>query len=97
MRTGSVLPRVQVDAPAPRSWRTPLAVRDPGKVVLDLTVTLALGGHCLADVAALRTESGVYGRVASDPTESRLVDQASNQRYAGGVVRACARRAARSR
>ena len=55
-------------------WRKPLAVHDPGKVVLDLALTLALGGDCLADIALLRAESGVYGRVASDPTVSRTVD-----------------------
>ena len=49
-------------------WRRPNAVHDPAKVVCDLAVTLALGGDCLADVALLRAEPGVYGRVASDPT-----------------------------
>ena len=55
-------------------WRRPLAVHDPGKVVLDLVVTLALGGDCLADLAVLRAEPGVYGPVTSDPTLSRLID-----------------------
>lgn len=54
-------------------WRRPGAVHDPAKVVLDLAVTLALGGDCLADVALLRAEPGVYGRVASDPTVSRTI------------------------
>ena len=54
-------------------WRKPLAVHDPAKVVLDLAVTLALGGDCLADVALLRAEPGVYGPVASDPTVSRTI------------------------
>src|SRR3954452_9955419 len=54
-------------------WRKPLAVHDPGKVVLDLALSLALGGDCLADVALLRAEPGVYGLVASDPTVSRTV------------------------
>ena len=49
-------------------WRAPRAVHDPANVLLDLAVTLALGGDCLADVAVLRAEPGVYGRVASDPT-----------------------------
>ena len=49
------------------AWRKPTAVHDPAKVVLDLAVTLALGGDCLADVAVLRAEPGVYGPVASDP------------------------------
>jgi hypothetical protein len=55
-------------------WRKPLASHDPGKVVLDLTVALALGGDCLADVNLLRAEPHVFGRVASDPTVSRLID-----------------------
>ena len=55
-------------------WRKPFAVHDPAKVVLDLALTLATGGDCLADVAALRAEPGVFGPVASDPTVSRTVD-----------------------
>jgi hypothetical protein len=55
-------------------WRKPNAVHDPAKVVCDLAVTLALGGDCLADVALLRAEPSVYGRVASDTTVSRTVD-----------------------
>jgi hypothetical protein len=55
-------------------WHKPLAVHDPAKVVLDLAVTLALGGDALSDVAVLRAEPGVYGPVASDPTVSRIID-----------------------
>jgi hypothetical protein len=55
-------------------WRKPAAVHDPAKVVLDLAATLAVGGDCLADVAVLRAEPGVYGPVASDPTVSRTID-----------------------
>jgi hypothetical protein len=55
-------------------WRRPLAVHDPGNIMLDLAIALALGGDCLADVNLLRAEPGVFGRVASDPTVSRLVD-----------------------
>lgn len=54
-------------------WRKPLAVHDPAKVLLDLALSLALGGDCLADVGVLRAEPGVYGRVASDPTVSRTI------------------------
>jgi hypothetical protein len=54
-------------------WRKPLAVHDPGKVITDLALSLALGGDCLADLAVLRAEPGVYGRVASDPTVSRTI------------------------
>jgi hypothetical protein len=55
-------------------WRAPTAVHDPGKVVCDLAMALAIGGDCLADIATVRAEPGVFGLVASDPTVSRLVD-----------------------
>ncbi|QKW04194.1 IS1380 family transposase [Streptomyces sp. NA02536] len=55
-------------------WRKPRAVHDPGKVLLDVAVAVALGGDCLADVAMLRAEPAVFGSVASDPTVSRLID-----------------------
>lgn len=54
-------------------WRKPLATHDPGKIVLDLAVTVALGGDCLADLAQLRAHREMFGRVASDPTVSRLI------------------------
>lgn len=54
-------------------WRRPGARHDPGKVLLDLALTLAVGGDCLADVAVLRAEARVFGSVASDPTVSRTI------------------------
>lgn len=54
-------------------WRASRAVHDPGKIVTDLAVALALGGDCLADVAVLRSSPELFGPVASDPTVSRLV------------------------
>jgi hypothetical protein len=54
-------------------WRKPLAVHDPAKIVVDLAVTLALGGDCLADIALLRSEPGLHGPVASDATVSRAI------------------------
>ena len=65
------LDRALSEALAP--WRKPLAVHDPGKVLLDLALALAVGGDCLADIAVLRAEPGVFGRVASDPTVSRAI------------------------
>ncbi|MEU4770310.1 IS1380 family transposase [Actinosynnema sp. NPDC023794] len=55
-------------------WRAPTAVHDPGKIVCDLAIALAVGGDCLADIATLRAEPGLFGPVASDPTVSRLID-----------------------
>ena len=54
-------------------WRAPRAVHDPGKIVTDLAVALALGGDCLADIAVLRAQPELAGPVASDPVVSRLV------------------------
>jgi len=55
-------------------WRKPHAVHDPGKVLVDLAIAVAIGGDCLADIAVVRAERGVFGHVASDPTVSRLID-----------------------
>lgn len=54
-------------------WRKPMATHDPGKIVLDLAVPLAIGGDCVSDLALLRAEPGVFGLVASDPTVSRAI------------------------
>jgi DDE family transposase len=53
-------------------WRAGRAVHDPGKIIADLVVTLALGGDCLADIAVLRAQPELAGPVASDPVVSRL-------------------------
>ena len=54
-------------------WKARRAVHDPGKVIADLAVTLALGGDCLADIATLRAGPALFGPVASDPVVSRLI------------------------
>ncbi|MDQ1005620.1 hypothetical protein QFZ82_000104 [Streptomyces sp. V4I23] len=73
-------------------WRRPRAVHDPGKVLLDVALAVALGGDCLADVGLLRAEPSVFGPVASDPTVSRLIDTLA----AGGKRALTALRQARS-
>ena len=74
-------------------WRGPWAVHDPGKILTDLVVALALGGDCLADIAVLRAQPELAGPVASDPVVSRLISA-----LAGDLPRAlraiCAARAA---
>jgi hypothetical protein len=57
-----------------RRWRRPRAEHDPGKVVLDVALAIALGGDCLADLAVVRAQPELFGAVASDPTVSRLID-----------------------
>ena len=54
-------------------WRSANAVHDPAKVLLDLAITLALGGDTCSDLAVVRAEPAVFGPVASDPTLSRTI------------------------
>jgi hypothetical protein len=78
-------------------WRKPRAVHDPGKVLLDVAMAVALGGDCLANAGMLRAEPAVFGPVASDPTISRLIDTlAASDEKALAAVRA-ARAEARAR
>jgi Transposase DDE domain group 1 len=76
-------------------WRAPRAVHDPGKIIADLAVALAMGGDCLADIAMLRSQPQLFGPVASDPVVSRLITTLAAD--AGGALKAlrCARAAAR--
>ncbi len=78
-------------------WRKPTATHDPAKIVTDLALSLALDGDCLADVAVLRAEPGVYGRVASDPTVSRTIDVLAADAPAVLAAIDTARAAARAR
>src|SRR5204862_931704 len=73
----------------------PLRVRqsghDPGRVAVDLAVMLADGGEAIADLAVLRNQAGLFGRVASDPTAWRLlsvIDAAVLSRLRGARARA---------
>jgi Transposase DDE domain group 1 len=78
-------------------WRLPLATHDPGKIVLDLAVAVALGGDAACDIAMLRAQPGVFGLVASDPTVSRLVARLATDPDAALAAINAARAAARER
>lgn len=54
-------------------WRSSSAVHDPAKVLVDLALTLVLGGDTCSDLAVVRAEPAVFGPVASDPTLSRTI------------------------
>jgi len=79
------------------SWRAPTAVHDPAKIILDLAVSLALGGDCLADIAVLRAAPQVFGPVASDATVSRTIDKLATDAPAVLAAINTARAAARAR
>jgi hypothetical protein len=78
-------------------WRACRAVHDPGKIVTDLAVAVALGGDCLADVGVLRAESALFGPVASDPVVSRLIATLAADAPAALAAIGAARAAARER
>lgn len=78
-------------------WWKRLAVHDPGKILLDLAMSL-LGGEASSDITVLRSEPGVYGRVASDPAVSRLIKKALAEGYGqAGAAIGAARQQARAR
>jgi hypothetical protein len=53
---------------------------DPGRVLVDLAVTIADGGDCLSDLSVLRNQPSLFGAVASTPTASRVVDDVDAER-----------------
>jgi hypothetical protein len=95
LRTAEVVGLDAALSAALAPWRRPLARHDPGKIVLDLAVSLAIGGDCLADLAQLRAAPEVFGPVASDPTVSRLIDALAADAPAALAAIAAARAAAR--
>jgi Transposase DDE domain group 1 len=78
-------------------WRLPLATHDPGKIVTDLAIAVALGGDAACDIAVLRAQPGVFGLVASDPTVSRLITRLATDADNVVAAIASARAAARDR
>ncbi|HEX5596259.1 MAG TPA: transposase, partial [Micromonosporaceae bacterium] len=55
------------------SLRQRRAGHDPGRVAVDLAVMIADGGEAIADLAVLRDQPGLFGKVASDATAWRLL------------------------
>ena len=77
-------------------WRKPLASHDPGKIITDLAVAVAIGGDCLSDINQLRSAPTVFGSVASDPTVSRLISALAADAPAALTAINTARAAARA-
>jgi hypothetical protein len=73
------------------------ATHDPGKVLLDLATAVALGGDCLADIAVVRAQPQLFGKVASDPTVSRLITTLAGDVEGSVAAIRAARAAARER
>ena len=71
------------------------AGHDPGRVVRDLAVMLADGGDALCDLRTLRDQRALFGRVASDSTAWRVIDDIAEVGLLDAVR--AARAAARAR
>ena len=54
-------------------WRGSWAVHDPGKIMVDLAVCVALGGRCLSDVALLRCRADHVEAVEAVVNRARTV------------------------
>jgi len=65
---------------------------DPGRVAVDVAVTLADGGETISDLAVLRDQPEVFGPVASAPTAWRVLASIGEAELAGlHAARAAAR------
>lgn len=73
LRTAEPVGLAQALTSGSSGWRAPTAVHDQGKILLDLAVSIAVGGDCMADLDQLRSQPRVFGPVASGPTVSRLI------------------------
>lgn len=57
-------------------------VHDRGRGLTDAAVLIADGGRVLSDLATLRDQGQLYGRVASDPTLGKAWDEIGELRAA---------------
>lgn len=70
-------------------------VHDRGRLLVDVAVMLADGGTCVSDLAALRAQPELFGKVASVPTAWRVIGGIDSDTLAEiEGARAAARRAA---
>jgi hypothetical protein len=70
---------------------------DRGAVLRDLVVMLADGGDCVSDLASLRDQAGLFGRVCSTPTAWRVIHEvAADPRGVAALWSALARVRARA-
>lgn len=58
------------------------SAHDPGVVLRDLAVMLADGGDCLADLAVLRDQPDLFGKVGSGPTVWRVLNSIGPEQLA---------------
>jgi hypothetical protein len=77
------------------SSRQRRSAHNPGRVLVDLAVSVADGAASLSDLKVLRDQPDLFGSVASDPTAWRVVTSVDQARRADiDVARAAARKMA---
>jgi DDE family transposase len=64
------------------SSRQRRSAHDPGRVLVDLAVSVADGATSLSDLKVLRDQPALFGVVASDPTAWRVLTSVDEQRRA---------------
>lgn len=69
---------------------------DVGRVIRDLAVMLADGGECVSDLALVRDQEELFGKVASDSTAFRLIEKIASDQSLLEALR-CAHAKARER
>lgn len=79
----------------PMSRRQRRSAHDPGRVLRDVAVMLADGGDCLSDLAVLRDQPELFGRVASHATAWRTLEAVAADDFGVDGIRV-ARKAARA-
>jgi len=68
------------------------SAHDPGRVLVDLAVSVADGGTSMSDLKVLRNQPEVFGTVASDPTAWRVLASIDEEILVGiDAARAAAR------
>lgn len=68
------------------------SAHDPGRVLVDLAVSVADGGTSMSDLKVLRNQPEVFGTVASDPTAWRVLASVDEEILVGiDAARAAAR------
>jgi hypothetical protein len=72
----------------PTARRTRASAYDPGQVLRDVAVMIADGGDCLSDLAVLRDQPELFGRLPHEVTVWRLLDNVAADEFGVDAMRA---------
>jgi Transposase DDE domain group 1 len=72
----------------PAARRRRASAHDPGQMLRDVAVMIADGGDCLSDLAVLRDQPELFGRLPHDVTVWRLLDNVAADEFGADAIRA---------